>query len=259
MNAKADIVAEIVPLRALRDNYIWALHEGNACVVVDPGEAGPVLQHLAAHGLTLTAILITHRHPDHVGGVAGIVAQHPVPVFGPASIPCVTHPVAEGDTPSVPGLGRRFGIWFIPGHTEEHIAWLSDGLLFCGDTLFSAGCGRLLGGTAAQLHASLMRLRTLPPQTQVYCAHEYTLSNLRFAEAVEPDNPERTAYQAHCEALRAEDRPTLPSTIATECAINPFLRCDVEAVARAVEAGTGAPMAGSEAVFTALRQWKDRF
>ncbi|MDQ8021330.1 MAG: hydroxyacylglutathione hydrolase [Moraxellaceae bacterium] len=259
MNAKADIVAEIVPLRALRDNYIWALHEGSSCVVVDPGEAAPVLRHLAAHGLTLTAILITHRHADHIGGVAEIVAQHPVPVFGPGSIPCVTHAVGEGDTPSVPGLGRRFDIWFIPGHTEDHIAWLSDDVLFCGDTLFSAGCGRLLGGTAAQLHASLMRLRTLPPQTRVYCTHEYTLSNLRFAKAVEPDNAEREAFQAQCEALRTEDSPTLPSTIATERAINPFLRCDLPAVRGIVEAEAGSALADDAAVFAALRAWKDRF
>lgn len=253
---------EIVPVSALRDNYIWALCEGADCVVVDPGEAAPVSRFLARADLNLTAILLTHRHHDHIDGVAGLLEEHEVPVFGPDSpaIPQVTHKVAGGDVVSVPGLGLPLRVIAVPGHTEEHIAWHIDGAIFCGDTLFGAGCGRLLGGTAAQLHASLQRLANLPPETRVFCAHEYTLANLRFALTVEPENRHSLERLRRCESLRAAEVPTLPSTMSEELATNPFLRTREPAVRRAAEQVTGGASLRSDLeVFATLRSWKDRF
>ncbi|HRP98321.1 MAG TPA: hydroxyacylglutathione hydrolase [Rhodocyclaceae bacterium] len=252
---------KIVPLPAFQDNYIWLARVGNHAAIVDPGDAAVVERYLAEEGLTLTAILVTHHHPDHIGGLAALVAERDIPVYGPAVEPIdgVTQRVRDGDAIALAEQDLRFTVLEVPGHTRTHVAYLAPGILFCGDTLFSAGCGRLLGGTAAQLHASLQRLAGLPDETAVYCTHEYTLANLAFACAAEPDNPDRDAWLARCRALRAEGRPTLPSTIGDERRINPFLRTDRSEVIESVTRHSGERPADELACFAALRGWKDHF
>lgn len=237
------------------------LQRGKQVAVVDPGDASVVERWLSDNGLDLTAILITHHHSDHTGGILALTARRDIPVYGPAAhdIAGVTVGVAEGDSVDLPEIGQRFEVLEVPGHTTTHIAFLGNGMLFPGDTLFSAGCGRLLGGTAEQLHRSLERLKTLPGDTRVYCTHEYTMSNLRFARAAEPENAQRDAWMKTCEALRAKDQPTLPSTIARECAINPFLRADHAEVIESVTAETGSRPRTTQECFTRLRAWKDNF
>jgi hydroxyacylglutathione hydrolase len=254
---------KLLALPAFADNYIWMLHDGRQAVVVDPGDAAPVEAGLAARGLRLAGILVTHHHADHVGGVDELRERYRVPVWGPAAetIPEPYEALAEGDVVEV--LGRRFQVLEVPGHTAGHIAYLeldagASPLLFCGDTLFSGGCGRLFEGTPAQMHASLQRLAALPGGTRVCCTHEYTLANLRFARAVEPDNAALQAYVAECTSRRDDGEPTLPSTIAREREINPFLRCTEAAVVDAAR-GHGAQGDGEVEVFAALRRWKDGF
>ncbi|MCB1960774.1 MAG: hydroxyacylglutathione hydrolase [Rhodocyclaceae bacterium] len=250
---------QIVPIPAFNDNYIWLMHNGRHAVAVDPGDAGPVRDFIAQHALTLAAILITHHHRDHTGGIAALAGN--CPVYGPAgeSIDGVTHRLREGDVVTIEELDLRFEVLDIPGHTAGHIAYYAPGTLFCGDTLFSAGCGRLFDGTAAQLHASLKRLAALPDDTRVYCTHEYTLANLAFACAVEADNPARDAWLATCQRRRAENQPTLPSTIGREKAINPFLRVDQPGVQAALTAHLGHAPGDAQACFTRLREWKNTF
>jgi len=257
---------DLHPLPAFADNYIWLLRNAlvgaeRAVAVVDPGDAAPVEAHLARHDLRLVAILVTHHHPDHVGGVPELVARHRVPVHGPAreAQAVVTVPHAEGARFAIADLGLELAVHEIPGHTLGHIAFVGGGALFCGDTLFSAGCGRLFEGTPAQMLGSLDRLAALPPATRLCCGHEYTLANLRFAATVEPDNPARSAYAARASAAVAEGRPTLPSTIALERAVNPFLRIDQPVVQHALREWSGDPLAGRVALFAALRRWKDGF
>lgn len=228
---------------------------------VDPGDAAPVLDYLAREGLALAAILCTHHHGDHVGGIEDLTARFPVPVYGPASerIPRRSHGLTDGDLVTVPGLGLRFEVLGVPGHTLGHIAYYGHGLLFCGDTLFSAGCGRLFEGTAAQMHASLSRLRSLPGDTRVFCAHEYTASNLRFAATVEPGNAEIESYARAVNAKRARGLPTLPSTLDQELRINPFLRCRERLIRESAAAHAGRPLVGEDEIFAELRRWKDGF
>jgi len=256
----------LLPLPALTDNYIWMLHDGHQAIVVDPGEAPPVMRVLQQLGLQLQAILVTHHHGDHVGGVDALRNATGATVHGPARerIPQPAVPLAHGDT--VTALGLRFDVMDVPGHTAGHIAFFcadmdAAPLLFCGDTLFSGGCGRLFEGTPAQMLQSLESLATLPGNTRVCCTHEYTLSNLRFARAVEPANAALIGYQDRCEALRASDQPTLPSSIALEREINPFLRVRVPAVAQS--AREHEPQISDEedavAVLAALREWKNNF
>lgn len=256
---------KLLPLPAFSDNYLWLVHDGRDALVVDPGDAAPVREALERAQLTLRSILVTHHHPDHVGGVAELVRATGATVWGPAleKMPVPVTPLRGGDT--VQTLGLTFEVIDVPGHTAGHIAFYCaamDGapLLFCGDTLFSGGCGRLFEGTPAQMHASLARLAALPGSTRVCCAHEYTLSNLAFARAVEPDNAALARYLDACRQLRAAGQPTLPSSIATEQAINPFLRTDQAAVARAAQTHDAGTVASDPvSVLASLRQWKNTF
>jgi len=260
----AGIALRIEPVPAFRDNYIWLLERAGRVAVVDPGDAVPVLQLLAARQWRLDTILLTHHHSDHVGGVADLVRAQPARVYGPAHSPFADIDVRLRDGDAVTVLDVAFTVMAVPGHTLDHIAYWSaeQDALFCGDTLFGCGCGRLFEGTAAQMAASLARLAALPGSTRVYCAHEYTLSNLRFALAVEPENAELRQRRDDSAALREQGEPTVPSTIALERATNPFLRCTVPAVqaaARQHQPGTVDAPAEPAAVFAALRAWKDRY
>lgn len=258
---------QIDALPAFTDNYIWLLQDAaqRRCAVVDPGDSAPVLAWLDAHpGWQLSDILVTHHHHDHTGGISELKQRTGARVLGPALENIPARDVALEDGQSIAILGCDWQVLHVPGHTAGHIALFStqaggEPVLFCGDTLFAAGCGRLFEGTAEQMHASLQRLASLPAQTRVYCTHEYTLSNLRFALAVEPGNPAVQQRQAEAGALRERNLPTLPSTLALELATNPFLRVNEMAVRdRCAEQATQ-PLSTPSAVFAALRGWKDNF
>lgn len=256
----------LLAIPAFVDNYIWLLAgtDGVTAVVVDPGQAEPVNERLEAEGLKLAGILLTHHHHDHVGGTAELRDRWPgVPVFAPqdARIECATARVADGAQIEVGG--RRFEVIAVPGHTSSHVAFHLDdpdyGVLFCGDTLFSLGCGRRFEGTAAQMYGSLSRLAALPGATAECCGHEYTLSNAAFARVVDPDNPALRRRTEEAQAMRDASRPTLPSTIADERACNPFLRCEQPAIIAAVTARLGHAPADAVECFAELRRWKDGF
>jgi hydroxyacylglutathione hydrolase len=255
----------IIPIPAFADNYIWLIREGSHAAVVDPGDAKPVMAYLDANALELTAIIATHHHGDHVGGNLGLLARWPCPVFGPAheTIPGRTRALVEGDRIDIPRIGVTFGVLDIPGHTSGHIAYVGDvggtPSLFCGDTMFAAGCGRLFEGTPAQMWSSLGKLAALDPATRVYCGHEYTLANLKFARAVEPGSRVLDARTAREQAKRDRGEPTLPSTVADERATNPFLRATEPAVRAAAEAHAGHALADNVASFAVLREWKNGF
>ena len=255
---------EVSPVPAFRDNYIWLIHcpgDPRKVAAVDPGDAGPVLEVLEARGLTLGAILVTHHHRDHTGGAGRLSSLFPVPVIGPAGekIPEVTRSVAGSQVVQLPELELEFHVMDIPGHTRGHIAFFGSGAVFCGDTLFSAGCGRLFEGTPAQMYRSLESLRELPGETRVYCGHEYTLNNLRFARTVDPENSDVRRYLERAGAIRSSGGPTLPSTIELEVGVNPFLRCREPAVRQAAEQHAGRTLAGEVEVFAEIRRWKDGF
>ena len=255
----------LLPLPAFSDNYLWLLHDGRDALVVDPGDPAPVSHALAEFGLSLRTILVTHHHGDHTGGVQALRLASGAHVYGPAreAIPPPFTPVAAGMT--VSALGLQFEVLDLLGHTAGHVAYYcadmaGEPLLFCGDTLFSGGCGRLFEGTAAQMQHSLDQCATLPGATRVCCAHEYTLSNLKFARAVEPDNQALRDYSQACEALRANGQPTLPSRIATEREINPFLRTRIPSVVQAACAADASTDAQDPAsVLATLRQWKNDY
>jgi hydroxyacylglutathione hydrolase len=258
-------MAAIIPIPALTDNYIWVVREGRNAAVVDPGDAAPVQAYLDREDLTLTAIVVTHHHWDHVNGIAALAARFKVPVFGPAreSIPDRTHAVAEGDTFVVPGTGFELAVLDVPGHTAGQVAYVgaNEGhpITFTGDTLFTCGCGRLFEGTPAQMVASLAKLAALPGDTRVYCGHEYTLANVRFALAVEPGNRALAERQRREQAKRDRGEPTVPSEMAGECATNPFLRAGEPAVFAAAQAHAGRPLADAVDAFATLREWKNTF
>lgn len=248
---------------AFEDNYIWLIRGQSAdrVAIVDPGDAEPVLAALEQQRLTPVAILCTHHHGDHVGGIEDILRHYPLPVYGPARerIPAITHKLKEGDRVALAELGLEFDVLEVPGHTAGHIAYYGADMLFCGDTLFSAGCGRLFEGTAEQMHTSLSRFAALPEKTEVYCAHEYTAANLRFALTVEPGNPDIRTHIEKSKALRAQNIPTLPSTIGLEQRINLFLRAGRASVREAVSAHVARPLTSETEVFVELRRWKDSF
>jgi len=254
---------KVTPVKAFSDNYIWLLEAGDAprALVVDPGDADPVLEVLERRQLELVAILVTHHHADHVGGVARLMEVTGAQAFGPVgeSLPIDCQKLSGGQRLKLDRLGLAFEVIDVPGHTRGHIAYHAPGILFCGDTLFSAGCGRLFEGTAAQMLASLDALAALPPDTRVYCAHEYTLSNLRFAVTVDPGNPRLAQWNRDAQALRLRDLPTLPTTLELELQVNPFLRVRSPAVCESAEAHAGHPLPTAEEVFATVRAWKDGF
>ena len=252
------------PVRAFSDNYIWLIESPKAqgrLVAVDPGEAGPVIAELQRSGASLAAILLTHHHADHIGGVPELLRRGAVPVIGPddTRIAQRTRTVKDGERCEMPDLGLVFEILQVPGHTLSHIAFWGHGALFCGDTLFSAGCGRMFEGTPTQMNASLNKLRDLPADTHMYCGHEYTAANLRFALTVDPANDAAIEYQNRVDRVLAEGRPSLPSTLGLENRVNPFLRCDDPIVARAAEKHAGRSLKEPADVFDVLRAWKDQF
>ncbi|WP_323120791.1 hydroxyacylglutathione hydrolase [Burkholderia alba] len=263
---------EYVPVPAFEDNYIWLVSDGIHAVAVDPGEAAPVRRYLDRRGWRLTAILLTHHHADHVGGVADLLNGQPdgapLPVFGPAgeAIEHLTARVAGGDRVGVAAPALDFEVLDVPGHTSGHIAYFQAAgathrapHLFCGDTLFSCGCGRLFEGTPAQMLASLDALAALPGATHVHCAHEYTLSNIKFALACEPGNAALVAWRDEARARRARNEPTLPTTIEHERAVNPFLRADSAAIHATLAAELHETVPDRLTAFTLMRAWKNRF
>jgi len=267
LSEPSDKPLSVLAVPAFNDNYLWLIHDGRHAAVVDPGDAQPILAALDANGLTLVAILLTHHHADHVGGVQTLLRHFDIPVFGPAGedIAGVSQALKEGGTATVPQLGLTLSVLDVPGHTSGHIAYVAQGhpWLFCGDTLFAGGCGRLFEGSPAQMVDSLAKLSRLPSGTQVYCAHEYTVSNLRFALAVEPDNPALIARMASEQAKRERQQATVPSTIALENATNPFLRYQQATIIASLQASgrldDQARQADPVAAFAALREWKNNF
>ena len=253
---------ELVALPAFADNYIWMLTQADQALVVDPGDAAPVRQALTQRGLRLTGILVTHHHGDHIGGVADLIPVLEGPLWAPHSQHHATPFIGLQGGERLQWGSLPIDVLAVPGHTLDHLAYhlvppAGSPLLFCGDTLFSGGCGRLFEGTAPQMHASLMALAGLPDDTQVCCAHEYTVSNLRFAQAVEPSNPDVHAALEQAQATRAAGRPTLPSRLARERQVNPFLRCAAPDVAASAQAR--GPAATPAEVFATLRAWKNDF
>lgn len=248
-------------IAAFSDNYFWLFHQPGStrAYVVDPGDAAPVEAALSAHHLTLEGILVTHHHPDHIGGIRDLQRDRQIPVYGPGSITEVTHPVSDHDHLIIEDT--TFEVITVPGHTLDHIAFFvpDEPLVFCGDTLFAGGCGRLFEGSPKQMWQSLKKLRELPPSTRIYCAHEYTQANLRFAQAVEPDNSALAHRAEQVEHLRRSNQATVPSTLAEEMATNPFMRPDQDTVKQAAEAREGHSISEVDEIFRVIRQWKDTF
>lgn len=260
-------MAHVTPVAAFSDNYIWlaaATANSHAVIIVDPGDARPVRQALTRMQLTPCAILVTHCHYDHIDGIADLCQHYSLPVYGPAnpSLPELSHPVADNEEIELSN-GLRFRVIAVPGHTADHVAYYTagsqPGILFCGDTLFAAGCGRLMGGTAKQLYESLQTLAALPDDTLIYCTHEYTLANLKFAAMVEPDNHAITSRIQATRQLLTKTQCSLPSTLRLEKLTNPFLRCDQATIRQSVNQFADKHETQAAAIFKILRYWKDTF
>jgi hydroxyacylglutathione hydrolase len=245
-------------ISAFKDNYVWLLANGKRCIAVDPGDAKPVLSYLKQHDLVLEALLITHHHWDHCNGIMSLRQQYALDVYGPSQeeLPHCDHPLKHGDTVELPGF-PSFEVLDIPGHTAGHIAFYTPGWLFCGDTLFTAGCGRVFTGTAQQMLSSLDQLNSLPAETLVYCGHEYTLKNLQFAQCVEPNNPAIAQRLRETQTLREQSLPSVPASLAIERLTNPFLRVREASVQQAVSQHSALALTDACEVFAQLRAWKD--
>jgi hydroxyacylglutathione hydrolase len=252
---------QIHAVPAFKDNYLWVVSEGTRAAVVDPGDAAPIERFLADNGMELCAILATHHHADHIGGVPELAKHWRCPVFGPAhdGVTGLDRALVEGDRVEVPGVGAGFSVLDVPGHTAGHIAYVHPEVAFVGDTLFACGCGRLFEGTAAQMMKSLGKLASLPDATRVFCAHEYTLSNIRFAEAVEPGNARLAQRKVRETKRRERGEPTVPTTVGEERATNPFLRCTEPEVVASAERHAGRRLASAVEVFAEIREWKNSF
>ncbi|MCP5292857.1 MAG: hydroxyacylglutathione hydrolase [Burkholderiales bacterium] len=258
----------IYPIPAFRDNYIWIIHNTTSATVIDPGDAHPVLDYLQSNKLQLESILITHHHSDHTGGNGMLLDRFDVPIYGPIheTIPTVTHPLQGGDTVHLPPLSLSLAVIDVPGHTSGHIAYFGSlpgpekkNILFCGDTLFACGCGRLFEGTPLQMYQSLQKLTDLPEDTLVYCTHEYTLSNISFARTVEPSNSDLQQFEHHASQLRNRNQATIPTNIATEKNCNPFLRCNQSEIIKMASQYAGKKLSEPLDIFIALREWKNNF
>lgn len=254
---------QVTAIPAFDDNYLWLIHDQEYAAIVDPGDAAAVEAALATHQLILAAILLTHHHADHAGGVPALLRHWNVPVYGPASerIPGISHPLREGDVVTLTSPALQLSVLDVPGHTAGHIAYVAAGepWLFCGDTLFAGGCGRLFEGTAEQMARSLEKIAALPDNTKVYCAHEYTVSNLRFAVAAEPDNQHTAERLAAAQALRARGVATVPSTLGEEKLTNPFMRYREKSIANFLKSSGRLNNEDPIAAFAALREWKNSF
>lgn len=254
----------IHPLPAFKDNYIWVIHNQNYAAVVDPGTAFPVIEYLQFKKLQLSAILITHHHHDHTGGVADLLELFQVPIYGPGNefIVTVTHPTQEGEQINLQELSLNLTVLNTPGHTQGHIAYYGSNpmpMVFCGDTLFSCGCGRIFEGTPQQMYQSLQKLSQLPDDTLVYCTHEYTLNNIRFARIVDPNNPKLLELEMTAQKLRNQNIPTIPTPLMLEKAVNPFLRCDQQEVVNSARNHSAKSLLDPVSVFAVLREWKNNF
>lgn len=252
------------PVAAFKDNYIWVIHDRNAAIVIDPGAALPVIEYLRSKQLQLIAILITHHHHDHTGGVTGLLQFSGVPVYGPHSknISAITHSVLKKDEVAFPELSLTLTVIEVPGHTLDHIAYYAHqplDMLFCGDTLFACGCGRIFEGTAEQMYRSLQELSQLPDDTLIYCAHEYTLSNIKFARVVDPENDTLEAFEITAQNQRDQNIPTVPTKLGNEKSTNPFLRCENREIIASVQSHCGCLQPDPLSIFTALRNWKNNF
>lgn len=253
---------KVFPIPAFTDNYIWCIQNDQDCWVVDPGESEPVLSYCNVNKLTLKGILVTHHHWDHTNGINTLLQKFPgIPVLGPeyGNIEHLTQKLTENDSARLDILGLCFDVIEVPGHTLDHIAYYGHGMLFCGDTLFSAGCGRLFEGSPQQMHHSLSKLMQLPGNTVVYCTHEYTLANVQFAMQVEPNNQALNDYVDWAKNKRSQGLPTLPSNIEQQKAINPFLRAQQDEIKHNAEDYLGKALPDDVQVFAAIRQWKDNF
>lgn len=250
----------VFPIPAFTDNYIWCIHNDTDAAIVDPGDAAPVIEFLDKNQLNLKAILITHHHADHIGGLKQLVKESTV-VYGPVSnrIPFITQELEDGSKISLPFFNMEFEVMHVPGHTREHIAYFGEGKLFCGDTLFSVGCGRLFEGTPEQMHGVFQRYRALPEETKIYCTHEYTQANLAFAETLTPENAQLQEYKKWVVSQRKAGAPTLPSNISREIKVNPYMRTNEADMIAAIIEQTGLKPLNDIEAFAAIRRLKDNF
>lgn len=252
------------PIHAFSDNYIWVIHNQTHAVVIDPGIASPVIEYLQSKKLQLSAILITHHHHDHTGGNAKLLQSFDIPIYGPhnESIATVSHPLREGDQVNLAEMSLNLTVLDTPGHTRGHIAYYGSNpfnMVFCGDTLFSCGCGRVFEGTAQQMYQSLQKLSQLPDDTLIFCTHEYTLGNIQFAKIVDPKNVQLIEFEIAAQELRNRNIPTIPTTLILERKINPFIRCEQQEIINSAQNYSEKSLPDPVEVFTALREWKNNF